>query len=74
MKVTLHCLPRPSKQRPGRQVWMVRWFDTTGGRRGKTIGVGRITKAFDADAVVTFASPPPGVRIVGNRYGPPPGF
>ena len=51
MRVSLHDVPRPSAKKPKRRVWMIRWFDTAGGRRGKSIGdVGTMTKR-QAEAV-----------------------
>ncbi len=32
--------------------------------RGEEVGVGRIRAAFEANGVVTFTSPSPGVRLV----------
>ena len=44
-KVTRHQEKRPTKRKLNRRLWILRWFDSTGRRRGEIIGeVGKMSR------------------------------
>lgn len=49
--VTLHKEKRPTKRAPNLEKWVLRWFDSTGGRRGEIIGVVGKMGRREAEAV-----------------------